>query len=109
MRPTRSVGSAVMLTALTSRFLAASRAVVKLARLGVGAGAGFDGGDDGASQCLVDGEQRPHFLFESGWVGRAQHAAGGEGVVQCQVGDLVFPAFVVEGDEPARGIVARVR
>ena len=46
-------------------------------------------------------------MFEPGRIGRAQHAVFGEGVVQRQVGDLVFPAFVVDGDEPARGIVAQ--
>ena len=75
----------------------------------VGAGAGFDGGDHGSAQRLVDGEQGPQFLFEPGRIGRAQHAVFGEGVVQRQVGDLVFPAFVVDGDEPERGIVARVQ
>ncbi len=36
--------------------------------VGVGAGDRFGGGGHGPAQRLVEGQQRPHLLFQAGWV-----------------------------------------
>ncbi|WP_413106207.1 hypothetical protein [Streptomyces sp. Inha503] len=66
---------------------------------------GLDGVDRGGAQELVEGEGGPHLLFDAGGVLRAQDAAVHQGVTQRVVRGLMFPAFVVEGDEGAGGVV----
>jgi hypothetical protein len=67
--------------------------------VGVGAGAGFDGVDHGRAQQLVDREQRPGFLFQSGAITRAQDVPGKHGVAQGEVGGFDLPSLVVEPDQ----------
>ena len=74
----------------------------------VGAGTGFDRGDHGAPQRLIGGEQRPDLLLHACGVGGAQHPSLAEGVPQRQVGDLVFPAVVIQPDQRTGGIAAGV-
>lgn len=74
----------------------------------IGVLGGVDGVDHRPPQDLVEGEQRPPFLLQPDRVGRAQYAALGQRVAQREAGDVVFPSFVVEGDQRAGGIAAGV-
>lgn len=76
---------------------AACRAVVKLARSGFVSC--LDRGDHGHPEQLVDGQQCPDLLLESGSILGAQHVPVEHGVPQRQIGDLDLPAFVVEPDQ----------
>src|SRR6185437_14815410 len=67
--------------------------------VGVGAGDGLGGECHLAADGLVEGEQGPDFLVQPGGVLRAQDPAVQQGVAQREVGDLVFPAFVVEAEQ----------
>src|SRR5215813_6455432 len=67
----------------------------------VGAGHGLGGRGHRHPDQLVDGEQRPQFLFGAGPVAGAHHVPAEESVAQRQVGDLDLPALVVEPDQLA--------
>ena len=58
--------------------------------VGVGAGDGLGGEDHLAADGLVEGQQRPGFLFQPGRVAGAQDPAVQQGVAEREVGDLVF-------------------
>ena len=67
--------------------------------VGVGAGDGLGGECHLAADGLVEGEQGPDFLVQPGGIARAQDPAVQQGVAQREVGDLVFPALVVEAEQ----------
>lgn len=69
----------------------------------VGARGGVHGVADGDAQRLVESEQCPHLLLESYRVARAQDPPAEQGMPQGEVGDLVFPPLVIEGDQRLGG------
>ncbi len=70
--------------------------------VGVGVRHGLDGVGDGDPQCLIQRQQRPHLLFQASLFASAQHPALEQGVPQREVGNLVFPALIVERDQRLR-------
>jgi hypothetical protein len=73
--PDRSAGPSGQIPVAVSWSLAASIAVVKLARSGSVPGRVSMAVDHGHAQQLVEGERGPGFLFQAGPVTRAQHMA----------------------------------
>lgn len=69
----------------------------------VGARGGVHGVADGDVQRLVESEQCLHLLLESYRVARAQDPPAEQGMPQGEVGDLVFPPLVIEGDQRLGG------
>lgn len=65
--------------------------------------AGLDGLDHGDAQQLIERQQRPDLLFDSGAVSGAQDRSGEQGVAQCEVSGLDLPAFVIKPDQPGGG------
>lgn len=69
------------------------------AAVGVGAGGGLGGLHHHGPQGLVEREQGPQPLCQSGRVARAHQAPAHDRVAEREICALVFPAFVVEADE----------